>query len=128
MYNNDIMDNVKNENCINQQNNDFKQVEGVCNEENGESQNVVKQVFTDVKYKAPFSGKLLQVMAYVLLIFSHFYLMFIFAQRLINEEAVPDFAFTLLKFTDILKSASLPLLLLAAFNMIMNKSRNSSAL
>ena len=95
-----------------------------CNGENGSRRPAGEPMFTDIRYKAPFSGKLLQVMAYVILVFSHFYLMFVFAQEVIAAENVPGWAFAMLRFSDIIKSAALPLLLLAAFNTIMNRSRN----
>lgn len=91
--------------------------------ENETSQPISKPLFKDVKYKAPFSGKLLQVVAYLLLIFSHFSLMFNFMQGILSEDASGSFS-VMLKISDIMKSASLPLLLLSAFNTIMNKSRN----
>lgn len=95
-----------------------------CNGENGSRPPVGKPLFTDVRYKAPFSGKLLQVMAYAILIFSHFYLMFVFAQEVIVAENVPGWAFAMLQFSDVIKGAALPLILLAAFNTIMNRSRD----
>ena len=95
-----------------------------CNGENGSRRPAGEPMFTDIRYKAPFSGKLLQVVAYAILVFSHFYLMFVFAQEVIATENVPGWAFAMLRFSDIIKSAALPLLLLSAFNTIMNRNRN----
>jgi hypothetical protein len=89
---------------------------------NGNSKST-KPLFTDVKYKAPFSSKILQVVAYLLLIFSHLHLMSIFVQS-VHYEDTPSWFSSMIEFSDIMKSASLPLLLLAVFNRIMNKSRD----
>lgn len=93
------------------------------NSENGTSAPVIKPLFTDIKYKAPFSTKILQVVAYLLLILSHFHLITIVVQG-IQSDDIPSWLFTMLKIADIMKSASLPLLLLAVFNTIMNKGRD----
>jgi hypothetical protein len=91
--------------------------------ENKDGQSMTKPSFIDFKYKAPFSCKLLQIVAYLLLIFSHFHLMSIFVQG-VQYEDTPEWLSSMLQFSDITKSASLPLLLLASFNTIMNKSRD----
>ena len=117
-----MVNEITNENNIEQQDCVCEQTDSASSEI-ASSQPISKPLFTDVKYKAPFSGKLLQVAAYLLLIFSHFHLMSVFVQA-IQYEDVPEWLDAMLKFSDVIKSTSLPLLLLAAFNTIMNKSRD----
>lgn len=137
LYNVAMANEISNENSIEQQESACDQTEvivdcpsdsgaeqsDVAHGENGTSQPITKPVFTDIKYKAPFSGKLLQVAAYLLLILSHFHMMSIFVQ-IVQYEDTPGWFSAMLQFSDIMKSMTLPLLLLAAFNTIMNKSRD----
>jgi hypothetical protein len=111
------------ETIVDGQSNSTEAQPNIVDGKNESSTPITKPLFKDVKYKAPFSGKLLHVASYLLLIFSHFHLMSIFVQVLQYEDA-PSWVSAMLQFSDIMKSASLPLLLLAAFNTIMNKSRD----
>ena len=112
-----MVNEITNENNIEQQDCVCEQTDSIID---ASGQPISKPLFTDIKYKAPFSGKLLQVAAYLLLIFSHFHLMSVFVQA-VQYEDVPDWLSAMLQFSDVIKSTSLPLLLLAAFNTIMNQ-------